>query len=328
MAEPQSNAVTPHPKASVILIAPDAVRRAAIAGSLVAAHARVVRELADFPNGGKLVQVLDTTCDAILVDLHSEAETGLALIETICSQSVQVTVMALAHAGDAEVLIRAMRAGAREFFTEPLSVTTLGEALERAATRRRNAAPHRNIGKLMVFRGAKGGSGVTTLATNFAISLTQESHNGVVLVDLHPQLGEVALSLGVEARFSIADALANASRLDGDFPGHLTDAARLRLIGARFARRPRRGRTKVSRPRSGKTIPRSARGIRIRGSRCRVVRRQYSGRSVRDGRHYLSGDRGEPSGAPQCKADAFVFRRPEYQRKCGTRSQSLQFSYG
>jgi pilus assembly protein CpaE len=52
---------------------------------------------------------------------------------------------------------------------------------------------------------------------NFAVALTKESTGGVVLVDLHPQLGEVALSLGLVPRFSIVDALVNAGRLDTDF---------------------------------------------------------------------------------------------------------------
>jgi pilus assembly protein CpaE len=70
---------------------------------------------------------------------------------------------------------------------------------------------------LLVFQGAKGGTGVTTLAINFAVALTKEGAGDVVLVDMHPQLGEVALGLGIVPRFSIADALDNSARLDADF---------------------------------------------------------------------------------------------------------------
>ncbi len=217
MSEIQADVVNSHPKASVVLISPDSRRRAAVAALMPGAHARLVREFAEFPAAGKLSQVLDIECDAMLVDLHGAAEEGLALIEAICSHGLPVTVMACSGAGEPDVLIRAMRAGAREFFADPLAAGPMTEAFERAATRRRNATPQRKMGKLLVFRGAKGGAGVTTLAANFAVALTRESHGAVVLVDLHPQLGEVALSLGIDARFSITDALANASRLDGDF---------------------------------------------------------------------------------------------------------------
>ena len=41
--------------------------------------------------------------------------------------------------------------------------------------------------------GAKGGAGVTTIASNFAVSLAQESRHKVVLIDLNLQLGDAAL---------------------------------------------------------------------------------------------------------------------------------------
>ena len=83
--------------------------------------------------------------------------------------------------------------------------------------RRQTVSLNRKAGKLMVFQGAKGGVGVTTLATNFAVAIARENAGEVVLVDLHPQLGEIALGLGMTPRFSIADALENSTRLDWDF---------------------------------------------------------------------------------------------------------------
>jgi pilus assembly protein CpaE len=68
-----------------------------------------------------------------------------------------------------------------------------------------------------MFVGAKGGSGVTTVSTNFAITLTKEDPGKVVLVDMDLQLGEVALGLGLTPQFSILDALKNEARLDTDF---------------------------------------------------------------------------------------------------------------
>ena len=76
----------------------------------------------------------------------------------------------------------------------------------------------------MVFWGAKGGSGVTTLATNFAIALRMETAAEVALVDLNPDLGDVAVFLGVTPRFTVADALQNSKRLDHDFVATLMTA--------------------------------------------------------------------------------------------------------
>ena len=68
-----------------------------------------------------------------------------------------------------------------------------------------------------MFWGAKGGSGVTTLAANFAIALRQETSGEVALLDLNPQLGDVSVLLGLTPQFTITDALLNPDRLDEEF---------------------------------------------------------------------------------------------------------------
>ena len=72
-------------------------------------------------------------------------------------------------------------------------------------------------GKLLVFVGAKGGAGVTTVASNFALSLAKEGAGKVALLDLDLHLGDAGLALGVTSKFSTSDALENTSRLDADF---------------------------------------------------------------------------------------------------------------
>jgi pilus assembly protein CpaE len=111
-----------------------------------------------------------------------------------------------------------MRAGAREFLTQPIAPGTIAEALVRASVRRPATNSSKKVGgKLLVFLGSKGGSGVTTIASNFAIALAQESGKSTVLVDLDLPFGEAALDLGINAEFSVANALQNVDRLDSNF---------------------------------------------------------------------------------------------------------------
>jgi pilus assembly protein CpaE len=70
---------------------------------------------------------------------------------------------------------------------------------------------------LFVFAGAKGGSGVSTIANNFAILLSQESHKNTLLLDLDLPLGAAALDLGITTQFSTANAFQNIGRLDSNF---------------------------------------------------------------------------------------------------------------
>lgn len=214
---PQPDSDTGNSKVSVVLVAPDDDRRRAIAKVISGTRARIVREFSECPVGTILTKLIESDCDVIMVDLDAGAGWGIDLIETICTRNALVTVMACSIRNEADVVIRAMQAGAREFLTEPVAPATITEAFVRAAARRRTVTPERPRGKILVFQGTKGGTGVTTLATNFAVALAKENAGEVALVDLHPQLGEIALGLGIESQFSIADALGNAGRLDSDF---------------------------------------------------------------------------------------------------------------
>src|SRR5665811_2299148 len=53
--------------------------------------------------------------------------------------------------------------------------------------------------------------------SNFAIALRMETGAEVALLDLNPDLGDVAVLLGVKPRFTVTEALQNSKRLDHDF---------------------------------------------------------------------------------------------------------------
>jgi pilus assembly protein CpaE len=69
----------------------------------------------------------------------------------------------------------------------------------------------------LVFLGAKGGAGTTTVAVNCAVELARLSKRSSVVVDLKSCLGEVALFLGVRPRVTVLDAIENQHRLDKEF---------------------------------------------------------------------------------------------------------------
>ena len=128
------------------------------------------------------------------------------------------TVIVYSSQADPDLLVRCMRAGAREYLTTPFEPGEMAEALVRAsALRSVVAAPKKAGGKLLVFLSAKGGSGVTTLACNYAVSLAQESRKKTLLIDLNLPLGDAAINLGIRAQYSVINALQNASRLDAHF---------------------------------------------------------------------------------------------------------------
>jgi pilus assembly protein CpaE len=201
---------------SVALIGPEEARRREVAVAVNGPQANVVREFRNYPELDDVPQLIEEGYNIIIIDLDSNPEQALDLVEHIGAHG-SVTVMVYSVSADPELLVRCMRAGAREFLTQPFSQNSLAEAIVRASVRRPTTRSKKTAGRLLVFTGAKGGSGVTTIASNFAIGVAQESGQSTVLVDFDLPLGAAALDLGITAPFSTVDAIQNVNRLDSNF---------------------------------------------------------------------------------------------------------------
>jgi pilus assembly protein CpaE len=159
-----------------------------------------------------------TEPDVALIDLRGDAAGGLAAIERLRAAHPTTAIFAIAGTTEPELILQAMRAGANEFFTWPPQQDAFYGAVRRTAARRETAqAAARQPSATLVFFGAKGGSGTTTVAVNCAVELARLTKRGAIILDLKSCLGEVALFLGVRPRFTLLDAIENLHRLDKDF---------------------------------------------------------------------------------------------------------------
>jgi pilus assembly protein CpaE len=203
---------------SVAVISPDESRRSAVIRALGECQTGRVRELKSYPADlNDLPGILGNDFDVVMIDLDSDPESAFDLVEGICTQGLG-TAMVYSAVDDPNMLLRAMRAGAREFIRIPIDPSKMAEALVRAsALRSAIRPPKKTDGGLLVFLSAKGGSGVTTLACNYAVSLAEESGQKILLIDLNFPLGDAAIDLGIKAEYSTVNALQNASRLDSSF---------------------------------------------------------------------------------------------------------------
>jgi pilus assembly protein CpaE len=202
---------------SIGLIGPAPQRREPIAAALASLQGASTRQFAAYPELDDVPRLLEADYDVIIVELDSNPEHALDLVEAICSSS-QVTVMVYSEQVQPEMLVRCMRAGAREFLTHPVTASSIAEAMVRASVRRpAGQTAKKTAGKLFVFAGVKGGSGVTTVASNFALALAQESGNRTLLIDLNLPLGDAALGMGLTPLYSTVNALMNHSRLDANY---------------------------------------------------------------------------------------------------------------
>ena len=154
--------------------------------------------------------------DLIIVDARSDLHRAMAAVERARLASPSVAIFVIADEAGPDLILQSMRAGANEFLTWPPVASAFSEAIARAAARRQSSTGSRQATSL-VFFGAKGGSGTTTLAVNCGVEIARLSKRPTVIVDLNPGLGEVSLFLGMRSRFTLLDAIDNLHRLDGEF---------------------------------------------------------------------------------------------------------------
>lgn len=211
---------------SIAVISPDDRRRGAAIGALDKFPNGRIREFISYPPDIESVtRMLKKSFDVVIIDLDTDPQYTLDLVEKLCSDGA-MNVIVYSEKVDPGLMVRCLRAGAREFLHTPITPTAMTEALVRVWARRLDA-PHQEIeeeilaqeadGKLFVFQSAKGGSGVTTLATSFAVSLAEQSHQRTLLIDLNFPLGDAALNLGLRSLYSTVNAIENDSRLDSHF---------------------------------------------------------------------------------------------------------------
>src|SRR5260221_2267770 len=122
--------------------------------------------------------------DIIIVDVRRDIPSSLAAIERLRASTPSAGIFAIALTADPDLILQAMRAGANEFFIWPPADETFHGAVRRTATRREAAQGTRAPAATLVFFGAKGGAGTTTLAVNCGVELARVSKRPTVIVDL------------------------------------------------------------------------------------------------------------------------------------------------
>jgi len=205
------------PELSVVIVATDSEQRTVLQvlvdGTSVA---RTVHACATFPVAAAdpvTRRVRAANPDVIMVDISPD-NTPIALraIELLHQEMPESAVFAIGNLSQPQVIVSAMRSGAREFIERPTTTTDLLEAFVRLTAAQRRVRPEGPRGKVFSVLNAKGGSGATTVAVNLALAL-QSAHGQTALVDLAP-LGHAALHLNLKPVFTVADATRNLHRMD------------------------------------------------------------------------------------------------------------------
>ncbi len=201
---------------SVVVVAHDPEQRTMLQVLVDGTNvARTVHSCANFPLAASdpvMRRIQSANADVVLVDIPADSPLpALRAIELLHQVIPGPALFAIGSLNQPQVMVSAMRGGARDFIERPTTTTTLLEAFVRLSTAQRKQQEEVR-GKIFTVVNAKGGSGSTTVAVNLALTL-QAAHGNTSLVDLAP-LGHCALHLNVKPLFTVADAMRNLHRLD------------------------------------------------------------------------------------------------------------------
>lgn len=183
-----------------------------------AAQARLVVDLpesAEELGSEELAKILGAGPSIVFLDLGGTVD-GLGSLQAMSQEAPDIGYVVTGPKLSADNLLTVMRAGATEYLPRPLSRDETLEAFRRVRRRAKpsdTAAPM-ELGKLVTLFSAKGGTGVTTVATNLSVALARQTSKEVLLIDLAPSMGTAAINMGLQPRYTYVDVIQNFHRID------------------------------------------------------------------------------------------------------------------
>jgi pilus assembly protein CpaE len=161
--------------------------------------------------------------DVAVVALDADHAKALQLISELSGEFPGLPILAVSARGDGQSILQALRAGAKEFLTQPVVLEELLTALQRLR-RVRNVGEAgqgngavKNESLVLAVLGSRGGVGCTSLAVNIGSTLAADPNHTVALIDLDLALGDADVALDLMPDYTLADVALNIDRLDMTF---------------------------------------------------------------------------------------------------------------
>ena len=204
-------------KMAALLIAPDRkIAEQLRASANEAGTFEIVADLHAYPAPETIeTRMRQARADSLMVDVATNLETAVEIIRHAGSLTPQPPVIALHNSNESGAILRSLRCGAHEFFHAPFEASVQEAAISRLSRIFEGCtAGERERGGLVVFTGAKSGSGVSTLAMQTAWALKRGgASRKVLLADLNVHGGSLGFLLGLDHDRSVLDLVRTPVRI-------------------------------------------------------------------------------------------------------------------
>ena len=156
-----------------------------------------------------------TTPDIGVIGIDADPDKALALIKKLRESAPECSILVVSSSSDGQLILRAMRAGAKEFLTQPLGIEELVMALERIGSVRAGGVSGRARAARFWLWPARPGESVRPVwPSTWGCVLAAQESNTVALVDLDLSLGDADVFLDTIPDYTLLDVVQNISRLD------------------------------------------------------------------------------------------------------------------
>jgi pilus assembly protein CpaE len=151
------------------------------------------------------------TPNLIIVETRGQGEeviTELEQLASVCDETTKVIV--IGRINDVQLYRELTRRGVSEYLVAPLNTLQIIETIANLYVTAK-APP---IGRVVVFAGARGGVGASTLAHNVGWCIAEGLKIDTAIIDFDLPFGTVGLNFNEDTGQGVADALAAPERLD------------------------------------------------------------------------------------------------------------------
>ncbi|MCA9143435.1 MAG: response regulator [Planctomycetaceae bacterium] len=153
--------------------------------------------------------------DIGVVSIDHDATKALDLISDLKERSPECSILVISGSTDGQIILKAMRSGAKEFLTQPVRMEDLITAIQRIGRQGHSSGDGRSRSStVLAIAGATGGVGTTSLAVNIGCALAKRPENSVALIDLDLALGDADVFLDTIPDYTLVDVAQNIARLD------------------------------------------------------------------------------------------------------------------
>jgi pilus assembly protein CpaE len=218
-----------------IIISPDHELGRRLTAALEATRQiEVVRTLDHYPTAIELVRTLRAlAADIVFINFESLKQ-GLEIVQFLEADGSRRQVVGFQSRIDTAVLRETMRAGIREFLTDPFEPRAMLESVESIKTLlRERPALYESTNQIFSFLPSKAGVGASTVAVNVSGALARRPNTRVLLSDFDLSSGMLRFMLKLNNEYSVPDAISRVGDMDENlWPQLVTPVAGIDVLHA------------------------------------------------------------------------------------------------